>query len=114
MRLCTELAGHVRRADLFAARAPWQAQSQSQSQSGGGGGCREPVRAGRTLVRPPVAGRSGHPSSTGGQNAMRYAFFPGSRRLAIDPGDGKVTIYDTGDHQITGFSQQQGGGQSIT
>ncbi|MEQ9124853.1 MAG: SHOCT domain-containing protein, partial [Alphaproteobacteria bacterium] len=24
-----------------------------------------------------------------------------------------VAVYDTGDHQITGFSQQQGGGQSI-
>jgi hypothetical protein len=113
--LCTELAGHVRRgADLFAARAPWQAQSQSQSQSGGGADVVSLFVPGGPSSGRWWPGDLGHPSSTGGQNAMRYAFFPSSRRLAIDPGDGKVTIYDTGDHQITGFSQQQGGGQSIT
>ena len=30
---------------------------------------------------------------------MRYAFFPESRRLAIDDG-GRITVYDTGDHRL--------------
>ena len=44
---------------------------------------------------------------------MRYAFFPDARRLVIDD-DGKRTVYDTGDHRISGVSQQQGGSQSLT
>ena len=55
----------------------------------------------------------GYAASTGAQNDLRYAVFPSSRRLAIGVG-GHVTIYDTADHQISGFSQQQGGDQSIT
>ena len=39
---------------------------------------------------------------------MRYAFFPEQRRLAIEQ-DGKVTQYDTGEHRISGVSQQQSG-----
>jgi hypothetical protein len=50
----------------------------------------------------------GSPSSTGGQNDVRYAYFPRSRRLAIDR-NGAITIYDTLDHQIGGVQQQQGG-----
>jgi hypothetical protein len=55
----------------------------------------------------------GSPSSSGGQNDMRYAYFPGPRRLAVQQ-NGSITIYDTGDHQIGGFSQQQSGDQSAT
>lgn len=55
----------------------------------------------------------GSPSSVGAQNDMRYAVFPGSRRLAVDQG-GRVTLYDTGDHNIGGASQQQGGGQNLS
>ena len=51
----------------------------------------------------------GHPSTLGGQNDMRYAYFPSKRRLAIFEA-GKVTLYDTADHQIGGVSQQQSGG----
>ena len=54
----------------------------------------------------------GAPSSTGAQNDMRYAFFPASRRLAISVA-GRVTVYDTADHQLGGFSQQQSGDQSL-
>jgi Short C-terminal domain len=50
----------------------------------------------------------GSPSSTGGQNDTRYAYFPNSRRLAIDR-NGTVTIYDTLDHHIGGVQQQQAG-----
>jgi hypothetical protein len=53
-------------------------------------------------------GELGNPSSAGGQNDVRYAYFPQSRRLAILH-DGKVTLYDTLDHQIAGVQQQQGG-----
>ena len=48
------------------------------------------------------------PGSSGSQNDMRYAFFPKQRRLAIEQ-NGKVTQYDTGDHRISGVSQQQQG-----
>jgi hypothetical protein len=53
-------------------------------------------------------GDLGIPSSSGGQNDSRYAYFPQSRRLAIDRG-GRVTVYDTLDHNIGGVQQQQGG-----
>ena len=51
----------------------------------------------------------GEPSSSGAQNEMRYAYFPASHRVAIER-DGKIEIYDSGDHEISGVSQQQGGG----
>ncbi|WP_066910396.1 SHOCT domain-containing protein [Millisia brevis] len=50
----------------------------------------------------------GTPSSSGGQNDTRYAVFPATGRLAISA-NGVVTIYDTGDHRVTGVQQQQGG-----
>lgn len=55
----------------------------------------------------------GPPSATGVQNNVRYAYFANSRRLAVKTGQ-QVWVYDTLDHQIGGFSQQQGGGSSIT
>ena len=58
-------------------------------------------------------GDLGTPSSSGSQNNSRYAFFPGSRRLAVEQ-NGQVTVYDTLDHQIGGVSQQQGGSNSLT
>lgn len=50
----------------------------------------------------------GSPSSSGGQNDSRYAYFPQTQRLAIDRG-GRITVYNTLDHQIGGVQQQQGG-----
>jgi len=50
----------------------------------------------------------GSPNTSGSQNQYRYAYFAGSRRLAISDGQ-SVTIYDTLDHNIGGVSQQQGG-----
>jgi hypothetical protein len=59
-------------------------------------------------------GDLGTPASSGAQNNLRYAWFPTTRRLAVDLG-GDVWIYDTGDHQIGGVSQQQsGGGMTLT
>ncbi|MFC0389092.1 hypothetical protein ACFFIC_26605 [Roseomonas vinacea] len=53
-------------------------------------------------------GDLGQPSSTGGQDGLRYAFFPDARRLAIEK-DGAVTVYDSGEHRITGVAQDGGG-----
>ena len=50
----------------------------------------------------------GSPSSSGAQNDTRYAYFDDAHRLVVER-DGKVTTYDTGDHRINGFGQQQGG-----
>ena len=50
-----------------------------------------------------------NPSSSGGQNGLQYAFFPEQRRLAVSQ-DGQVSQYDTGEHRISGVSQQSGSG----
>jgi hypothetical protein len=54
----------------------------------------------------------GQPSTSGSQNGIRYAFFPEKRLLLIEQ-DGKLTTYDSGDHRISGVSQQGGRGQSL-
>lgn len=52
----------------------------------------------------------GQAASVGGQNNVRYAYFPQARRIAFDPGNGApVILLDTLDHSIGGFSQQQSG-----
>jgi hypothetical protein len=121
--LCQELAGLIQKQPLFA----MPAQSQGQSQGGGwqgqlGGGYQQQGSGGVTgssLFVPSAQfgnwwpGDLGVPGSTGAQNNLRYAYFPGTRRLAIDVG-GQISVYDTGNHQIGGFSQQQSGDQSIT
>jgi hypothetical protein len=53
------------------------------------------------------------PNSIGKQNNIRYAYFASIRRLAIQF-HGDITLYDTLDHQIGGFSQQQGNEASLT
>jgi len=55
----------------------------------------------------------GTPASTGAQNDARYAYFPERRRLAIGV-HGVVKVYDTLDHRISGFAQQQSSGGSMT
>jgi putative oligomerization/nucleic acid binding protein len=68
-------------------------------------------RAGGGFIAPGNAwwpAELGRPSSSGGQNDARYAYFSQSRRLAILH-NGKITLYDTLDHQIGGVQQQQGG-----
>ena len=81
--LCTELAGLLPQVDV----------------AGPGGDA-----AGTTRWWP--AGL-GDPSASGAQGELRYAWFAAARRLAIQR-DGHVTLYDTGDHRITGVSQQSG------
>jgi hypothetical protein len=48
----------------------------------------------------------GEPNSSGSQNNFHYAYFGAARRLAIND-NGQIRIYDTGDHWISGVSQQQ-------
>ena len=102
--LCVDLSGLLASSPF--APAPFQSQSQSQGAAGvslfvpGSGGPGWPAELGA-------------PSSSGAQNDLRYAVFPGTRRLAISRG-GQVTVYDIGDHVISGFSQQQGGDQTLT
>jgi hypothetical protein len=87
-------------------------QSQSQSQ-GSGGGWGEGVSIYQTQSHQWWPSELGNPASTGAQNAMRYAYFPDRGRLAIDVG-GRVEVYDTLDHAISGFGQQQSGDASLT
>jgi hypothetical protein len=55
----------------------------------------------------------GSPSAVGGQNDVRYAAFPSSRRLVVER-QGRLTIYDTADHVISGVSQAQSGRSTLT
>lgn len=113
--LCGEIASILNREPQL-----WQTGSfQSQSQSGSGaqyqaaGGVTEQS----SLFIPDPRSNwwpsdLGFPSATGSQNNVRYAYFAAARRLAVDTG-GDVWVYDTLDHQIGGFSQQQGQGSSV-
>jgi Short C-terminal domain len=115
--LCSALAHLLSASPSQLTRPP-----QSQSQQGGpsaspGHRPSDPV----SLFVPPAPGRSGlwwpddlgAPSSTGAQNNVRYAHFAQARRLAIEA-NGHVTVYDTLDHHISGFSQQQSVGSSLS
>jgi hypothetical protein len=101
--LCNDLSGLLGRENFI--QAPVQSY-QSQSQGSG-----HSFFVGGTSSWWP--GDLGQPSSSGAQNDMRYAFFPAARRLAIRQGS-RIWVYDSGDHQFSGFSQQQGSGQSLT
>jgi hypothetical protein len=105
--LCNELAGLLRSQPSVVANT-WSSQSQSQ----GGGGMSLFVQGSGSGGQWWPA-ELGNPSSSGAQNDMRYAFFPNTRRIAIRLGD-RLRVYDSGDHQLSGFSQQQGGDQSLT
>jgi hypothetical protein len=97
--LCSELSSLLRSQNVFVPQPQFSPQQQQYQGSGFGF---------------PSYGSSmwpselGQPSSSGGQNDTRYAYFPHVSRLAIDRG-GNMTIYDTLDHNIGGVQQQQGG-----
>lgn len=50
----------------------------------------------------------GSPDGTGSQNDRSYAYFAGKQRLALSD-SGRITVYDTLGHRISGVSQQQSG-----
>ncbi len=114
--LCSEIASILASQPGLLLGGSFQSQSQGggqygQSQTNGG-------YAGESQLFVPDPRNHwwprelGQPTSTGAQNNMRYAYFPNARRLAVDTG-GDVWLYDTLDHRIGGFSQQQGTGSSI-
>ena len=100
--LCADLAGLLDDREMFGAG--------NQPKDHNPDGASKPNRGGNWW--PDDLGR---PSSTGSQNDMHYALFADAHRLAVQQG-GKVTVYDSGDHRITGFAQAQssGGGGSQT
>ena len=119
--LCSELS------QILAVHfVPFPASFQSQSQRQGGGqqeGSHVVLDAGSvSLFVPETPGRApgqwwpaelGFPNGAGAQNQIRYAYFNQKRRLAVEL-HGHVTVYDTLDHRISGVSQQQGHGGSLT
>lgn len=118
--ICSDISNSLAREQLFAPSGSFQ----SQSQSGGGSGYNTQSQASggnrstsSLFVPDPDANwwpaELGSPSATGSQNNIRYAYFSGAARLAVKTG-GDVWVYDTLNHQIGGFSQQQSGGSSIT
>ncbi len=124
--LCQELSNLIASQPGLIQSGSFQSQHQgTQQQSNYGGNQQQQNSTGPvgpvSLFVPPPDGSSGNwwpaglqfPTSTGSQNNMRYAYFATIRRLAIEA-NGHVTLYDTLDHQIGGFSQQQSVGSSIT
>ncbi len=124
--LCQELANLIANQPGLIQTGNFQSQTQgNQQQNNYSGNQQQQDGSGPTgavsLFVPPPAGSSGNwwpaglqfPNSTGAQNNVRYAYFATIRRLAIEA-NGHVTLYDTLDHQIGGFSQQQSVGGSIT
>jgi len=109
--LCTELASLLHTEPSIVVAAP--SQSQSQSQAGVSSSASLFVSGAGAAAGAWWPTELGNPSSAGAQNDLRYAVFPATRRLAIERG-GRVTVYDTGDHMISGVSQQQSGDQSLT
>jgi hypothetical protein len=116
--LCSALANLLSSSPSQLTR-PTQSQSQQQ---GGPTPPQDPRPTGPvSLFVAPTSGRSSHwwpedlgmPNSTGAQNSVRYAYFASARRLAIEV-NGRVTVYNTLDHQISGFSQQQSVGSSLS
>ncbi len=99
---------------------PFSGSFQSQSQNGMHGQSQAAGQIGSAnslFVPDPTSNwwpqDLGIPTAIGSQNNTRYAYFANSHRLAVTTG-GPSWVYDTLDHQIGGFGQQQGGGQSIT
>jgi hypothetical protein len=101
--LCNELA------QLLAAQQLMQPEPATRYQGQSGPNASLFVQGGSGNWWPPELGS---PAASGAQNNVRYAYFPATRRLALDI-SGQISVYDTQDHQIGGVSQQQGYGASV-
>jgi hypothetical protein len=124
--LCTELAALLA-ASPFVPAAPARSPLASRAtppqpqQGGGRATAGTPAPAAGSWGRASPAGGAeawwpaalGPPAASGAQNAMRYASFPAQRRLAIAVHE-QVWLYDTLDHQVSGVSQHQGPGSTVT
>jgi hypothetical protein len=123
--LCSELSRLVAAQPDLLRSGSFQSQSggghQQNSHSGGAQGAmwNAPASGASLFVAPAPGGGEWWgsdlrwPNSTGAQNGVRYAYFAQAHRLAIEV-NGRVTVYDTLDHQIGGFSQQQSYGGSLS
>lgn len=125
--LCSELSQLVINQPDLLRSGSFQSQNQGGQQQDNYSGANnstariDTANSGASLFVPPAQGKSDFwwgddlrwPNSTGAQNGVRYAYFAQARRLAIEL-HGSVTIYNTGDHQIGGFSQQQSQGASLS
>jgi hypothetical protein len=118
--LCSELSQLLATQPFVPVPASFQSQRQSGSQPARGPDFSETGSV--SLFVPETPGRAsgqwwpaelGFPNGTGAQNQVRYAYFSQTHRLAVEL-NGRVTVYDTLDHQIGGVSQQQGSGGSLT
>ena len=114
--ICSDIAATLQRQPGLLQAGSFQSQSQSgsgtQVQTAGD------IRGESNLFVPDPElnwwpKELGRPNATGSQNDIRYAYFSSSRRLAVKTGN-SVWVYDTHDHQIAGFSQQQGISGNIT
>jgi Short C-terminal domain len=114
--LCSEIANILASQPGLLQTGSFQSQSQGgyngQHQSNGGG-----MGQSSLFVPNPEdnwwPSEIGIPNARGSQNNVKYAYFAQARRLAVKTGS-DVWVYDTQDHQIGGFSQQQGVGGTIT
>ena len=124
--LCSELSRLVASQPGLLGTGSFQSQNQGgQQQTSHAGDAYQngnaPMSPSASLFVAPAPGMSADwwpgdlrwPNSTGAQNGVRYAYFAQARRLAIEL-NGSVTVYDTQDHQIGGFSQQQSYGGAVT
>ncbi len=108
--LCSDIASQLANHQSSSSPASFQSQSQGGGSMGSG--------QANDLFEPDPAmnwwpQELGVPNAIGAQNNTRYAYFANSRRLAVTTG-GDVWVYDTQNHNIGGFAQQQGSGGSIT
>ncbi|HYH40578.1 MAG TPA: SHOCT domain-containing protein [Burkholderiales bacterium] len=128
--LCSDLAKLVAkdpgsaRGTAFSSKGNAQLVTSGGSHSHGGSaqerGDARPAEPASLFV-PPASGGSnnwwpealGTANSTGAQNNVRYAYFAQAKRLAIEL-HGKVTVYDTLDHAIGSFSQEQSRAGSLS
>ncbi len=114
--LCSDIASQLHNFGGLIQSGSFQSQSQS-----GSGTQRQDAGAvrGESSLFVPDPSRNwwpkelGTPNATGSQNQMQYAYFAAPSRLAVKSGN-SVWVYNTLNHQIGGFSQQQGGSGNIS
>ncbi|MDX1927958.1 MAG: SHOCT domain-containing protein [Pirellulaceae bacterium] len=114
--LCSDIASQLSNHGGLYQSGSFQSQSQSgsdsQYQEAGG------LRGNSSLFAPDPSRNwwpqdLGQPNALGNQNQMHYAYFAAPRRLAVKTGS-SVWVYDTLNHQIGGFAQQQGSNGGIS
>ncbi|WP_459556024.1 SHOCT domain-containing protein [Lacunimicrobium album] len=115
--ICNDLANAIDNHQITPYTGSFQSQSQgngydNQAQANGGG-----FGQNNLFAPDPEANwwptEIGSPNATGSQNNVKYAYFANTNRLAVKTGS-EVWVYDTLNHNIGGFGQQQGSGGSIT